>query len=142
MFHFKLALLVGAKNRIEKRMTFCHITPCVVGKKIVSFAFGGPFGCSLCCHNRPMVTRGAKIKNRTPEPLRTRSDSTLKRNAVRQVIIDLESGKVENLTSADKLIKSNPEVYGSGDDPRVLRAVQRKLRFLRRLKGENPKEYW
>ena len=90
------------------------------------------------------LKKGSKIEQRTPELLRTRSDSSLSRQAIAQIIIDLESPPFSTTLSnpAADIVRANPNLYGDPADKALVKAVGGRVQRLRELKGKDPEEYW
>ena len=90
------------------------------------------------------LKKGSKIEQRTPELLRTRSDSSPSRQAIAQIVIDLESPPFNTTLSnlAADIVPANPNLCGDPADKALVKAVGGRVRRLRELKGKDPEEYW
>ena len=81
--------------------------------------------------------RGAK---RNPSKYNSRADG-LEWDITRFIYIDIESGLFE-LEFPQKIVDSRPLLYGDASNPKLQRSVKDKVRSLKKLKLEDPGQYW
>jgi hypothetical protein len=92
----------------------------------------------LCLFGMP---RKGSSFNRTPHPIRSRSDG-LSLHVQRQLLLDLENPELKTKGPAT-IIAGRTELYSKDDDNgKYQRAVKDKILHLRKLKESHPPDYW
>ena len=92
-----------------------------------------------------------KGSKKRPQAFHTRSDSRIKEDVQVKLLIDLESGQFASDCNPKEIVESDTSLYTLDGNPnprqgteefKYVKAVTDKILNVRKLKQDNPKEYW